>query len=175
VVIAACGGPHCPVELTRRLVNRAGLAGQQRPLLAEGRTPQTYGSQPMRYVVRRARLLHAYSRAGLDTSQLGTHSLRAGGATCAANAGVPFELWKEDGGWRSAAAAQGYVLTSDAQLARVTRSMHDSATLPVARLERVVAVDHPRPVRRSRPTATGAGPRRPPRPPPWCGRASGPW
>ena len=61
-------------------------------MLVEGRTHQTYGSQPLRYVVLRAPLLDSHSLAGLDASQFGTPWLRAGGTIYAATAGVPFEL-----------------------------------------------------------------------------------
>ena len=37
------------------------------------------------------------------------HSLRAGGATKAANAGVPDRLFKRHGRWKSEAAKDGYI------------------------------------------------------------------
>ena len=53
----------------------------------------------------------------------GLHSLRAGGATLAANSGVPDRLWMEHGGWRSFRSAVGYVKTSSEVKASVTNAM----------------------------------------------------
>jgi len=40
------------------------------------------------------------------------HSLRAGGATAAAEAGVPDRIFKRDGQWKSENAKDGYVKDS---------------------------------------------------------------
>ena len=44
-----------------------------------------------------------------DISLFGTHSLRAGGAAAAANAGVEDRLFQRHGRWKSASAMNGYV------------------------------------------------------------------
>ena len=44
-----------------------------------------------------------------DISLLSTHSLRAGGASAAANAGVPDRVFQRHGRWRSVSAKNGYV------------------------------------------------------------------
>ena len=49
------------------------------------------------------------SQLGYDQTQFGLHSLRAGGATAAASAGVPDRLFKRHGRWRSETAKYGYV------------------------------------------------------------------
>ena len=46
---------------------------------------------------------------GLDKKQFSLHSLRSGGATAAANAGVPDRCFKRHGCWRSESAKDGYV------------------------------------------------------------------
>ena len=46
---------------------------------------------------------------GYPADSLGIHSLRAGGATAAANAGVSVRLFKRHGRWRSENAKDGYV------------------------------------------------------------------
>ena len=45
----------------------------------------------------------------MDPKQFGMHSLRAGGATAAANAGVLDRLFKRHGHWRSETAKDGYI------------------------------------------------------------------
>ena len=47
-----------------------------------------------------------------DISAIGTHSLRSGGATVAANAGIPDRLFKRHGRWSSDSAKDGYVKDS---------------------------------------------------------------
>ena len=46
---------------------------------------------------------------GYPAVEFGLHSLRAGGATAAANAGVPDRLFKRHSRWRSENAKDGYV------------------------------------------------------------------
>lgn len=49
---------------------------------------------------------------GYDSSAFGTHSFRAGGATLAANEGVPDRLFKRHGRWKSETAKDGYIKDS---------------------------------------------------------------
>ena len=60
---------------------------------------------------------------GLPVQGFGLHSLRAGGATLAADSGVPDRLWMEHGGWRSFKSAVEYVKTSSEVMASVTKAM----------------------------------------------------
>ena len=54
---------------------------------------------------------------------LGLHSLQAGGATAAANAGVPDQLYKRHGRWRSESAKDRYIKDSQQTLLWVTESL----------------------------------------------------
>ena len=56
-----------------------------------------------------------------DISAYSTHSLRAGGATTAANAGVPDRLFQRHGRWKSVSAKDGYV--DDSLNSRLSVSM----------------------------------------------------
>ena len=60
---------------------------------------------------------------GFDANQFGLHSLRAGGATAAANAGIPDRLFKRHGRWRSETAKDGYVKDSMSALLSVSESL----------------------------------------------------
>jgi len=51
------------------------------------------------------------------------YSLRSGGATAAANAGVPDRLFKRHGRWRSESAKDGYVKDSVSSLLSVSRRL----------------------------------------------------
>jgi hypothetical protein len=60
---------------------------------------------------------------GYDSSLYGVHSLRAGGATLAANSGVLDRMFKRHGRWRSETAKDGYIKdTLEARLA-VTKNL----------------------------------------------------
>ena len=65
-------------------------------------------------------LLGKLSQLGFDVKQFGLHSLRAGGATAAANAGVADRLFKRHGRWRSESAKDK---DSVASLMSVTKSL----------------------------------------------------
>ena len=54
-------------------------------------------------------VLEKIAAIGLDPKQFGLHSLRAGGASAAANAGVPDRWFKRHGRWRSENAKDGYI------------------------------------------------------------------
>ena len=54
-------------------------------------------------------MLEKTAAIGLDPKQFGLHSLRAGGASAAANAGVPDRWFKRHGRWRSENAKDGYI------------------------------------------------------------------
>ena len=54
-------------------------------------------------------MLEAFKNIVPDISAIGTHSLRGGGTTVAANAGIPDRLFKRHGRWASESAKDGYV------------------------------------------------------------------
>ena len=63
------------------------------------------------------------SSLGFDLKQFGLNSLRARGASAAANAGVPDRLFKRHGRWRSETAKDGYVKDSVPDLLSVSKSL----------------------------------------------------
>ena len=60
---------------------------------------------------------------GYDAKQFGLHSLRAGGATAAANAGVQDRLFKRHGHSRSETAKDGYIKDNSKAFMSVSRSL----------------------------------------------------
>ena len=54
-------------------------------------------------------VLEKLKAIGLDARQFGMHSLRSGGASAAANAGLPDRLFKRHGRWLSETAKDGYI------------------------------------------------------------------
>ena len=77
----------------------------------------------MSYSRLRELLLAKIEQLGMDPKLFGMHSLRAGGATAAANAGVPDKLFKRHGRWRSESAKDGYVKDSVERRLSVSKSL----------------------------------------------------
>ena len=126
ILVTALESYACPVKLTAILIQHAGLVDGDRPLFSavsvhEGR--EVYGNTPISYQSLRRGMLEVFQEAGLPKEKFGTHSMRSGGATLAANSGVPDRLWMEHGGWKSFRSAVGYVKTSSEAKASVTKAM----------------------------------------------------
>ena len=58
-----------------------------------------------------------------DITTIGTHSLGSGGATAAANAGIPDHLFKRHDRWSSESAKDGYVKDSLSSRLSVTQAL----------------------------------------------------
>ena len=98
--------------MMERYFNLAGLS-QSSPLYLfqgiiktkQGECLQASGS--LSYTRTRELFLAKMKELGFDLSQFGLHSLRAGGASAAANAGVADRLFKRHGRWHSENAKDG--------------------------------------------------------------------
>ena len=60
---------------------------------------------------------------GLDKKKSGLHSLRSGGATAAATAGVDDRLFKKHGRWKTDHAKDGYVKENILDRLSVTKTL----------------------------------------------------
>ena len=80
-------------------------------------------NKPLSYSRAREVVLEAIESIGLEKKLFGLHSLRSGGATAAANAGVSDRLFKRHGRWRSENAKDGYVEDDTDHLLIVTRNL----------------------------------------------------
>ena len=94
VPIACTGSDLCPVSMMKRYFHLANIDRDPDKFLFRGltRTKEGYRLRPsggIRYSRVRELLLDKLSAVGLDPKQFGLHSLRSGGASAAANAGVP--------------------------------------------------------------------------------------
>ncbi|XP_060579452.1 uncharacterized protein LOC132736355 [Ruditapes philippinarum] len=67
------------------------------------------GTSPLSYTRARELILDMFEHIGLDKSKFGLHSLRSGGASAAANAGVSDRLFKRHGRWKSEKGKDSYV------------------------------------------------------------------
>ena len=117
VVIARTGTPLCPVAMLERYMCMADMSGTQNRSLFRA-IVNTKNGQKLResgaisYTRVRELILEKLSAIGLDPKRFGLHSLRSGGASAAANAGVPDRMFKRHGRWRSENAKDGYVKDS---------------------------------------------------------------
>ena len=128
ILVSRSGGATCPVAMLEQYYAMASLKHSSTLPLFRGLSVTKNGerlrtSGALSYTRMRELLLTKLTSLGYDSSQFGLHSLRAGGATAAANAGIPDRLFKRHGRWRSESAKDGYVKDSTDSLLSVSKSL----------------------------------------------------
>ena len=128
VPVARTGTAMCPVGMMERYYEMGEIGHNSDLPLFRVITTTKCGqrlraSGSLSYTRMREIFLGKLSELGLDASKFGLHSLRAGGATAAANAGVADRLFKRHGRWRSETAKDGYVEDSCEARMSVTKSL----------------------------------------------------
>ena len=111
--------------MINRYLDRAGLSCDN-PLFCQlSKTKCDYKprSKDLSYSRLRQLVLEAFKGIVIDISAIGTHSLRSGGATAAANSGVPDRLFKRHGRWTSESAENGYVQDSLSSRLSVSKAL----------------------------------------------------
>ena len=117
LIVARTRTETCPVSMLEKYFAMGGLCHTSHAKVFRGITKTKTGeklqkSGGLSYSRAREILLEKIKAMGWDPSQFGMLRLRAGGATAAANAGVPDRLVKRHGRWRSETAKDGYVKDS---------------------------------------------------------------
>ena len=129
VVVIAKRPQRCPVAVLQLYLqlSKAGLQPNKflfrRIVLKQGRRMLHDKQEVMKYATVKDLVKNKARALGLDPSVYGTHSLRSGGCTSAANAGVSDRLFQRHGRWASVAAKDGYVSDSLKSRLSVTKSM----------------------------------------------------
>ena len=128
VLIARTGSATCPVAMMERYLEMASISPTSSLCLFRGITKTKQGerlraSGSLSYTRMRELFLAKLTQLGFDSTKYGLHSLRSGGATAAANEGVPDRLFKLHGRWKSESAKDGYVKDSKEALMSVTKSL----------------------------------------------------
>ena len=128
VVIARSGASTCPVNMVERYMAMAGVDPASEQFLFRGITNTKTGeklrpSGGLSYSTLRELFKKKLSELGYPSEEFGLHSLRAGGASAAANAGVPDRLFKKHGRWKSENAKDGYIEDSLDSRLSVSRQM----------------------------------------------------
>jgi integrase len=115
VCVARLGGKHCPVGLAEEYFVLARLGSDtesfifRRICITGGCKVLTSRNVPITYSSVRSIVKNKCEQMGLDPKKYGTHSMRAGGSSAAANAGVGDRAFQRHGRWRSVAAKNGYI------------------------------------------------------------------
>ena len=129
VMLAKTGHITCPYNLLNRYIQAAGIDFSSNLMFfrslhfVKSNASYTLRSTGISYTRTREVVLHAFSQLGYSTKLFGLHSLRSGGATAAANAGVNDRLFKRHGRWRSDKAKDGYVKDNLEALLSVSKSL----------------------------------------------------
>ena len=114
LVIARTGSDTCPVSMLEQCMEMARIPRNSRLFLFRHITKTKEGERlkdggVLSYTTLRELLKAKVRQLGYPADKFGLHSLRAGGATAAANADVPDRLFKRHGRWKSENAKDGYV------------------------------------------------------------------
>lgn len=124
VFISRWSGLLCPVGLVEQLLRQGGHQGHV-PLF--GRIRSRRGKQvvkgAMSYSRARELVRSALARVGEDPDLYCLHSLRSGGVSVAAAAGVPDRLIQRHGGWRSESGMKCYFSECLPKLLEVSRAI----------------------------------------------------
>ena len=131
VVIAKTKRITCPVKILRRYVNRLKFPPSSEEYIFRAlfysKKQKIHkcrkSNKPLSYSRTRDIVLDAFEKIGLPRKRFALHSLRAGGATAAANAGVSNRLFKRHGRWKSDRAKDGYVKDNIAALLSVSKNL----------------------------------------------------
>ncbi|KAK3108077.1 hypothetical protein FSP39_000719 [Pinctada imbricata] len=115
IFIAKLDSIACPVQILKDYMSLAkldtsnsGFLFRQLSFCKKTSTYQLRKVGKLSYTRVRELLLEKLVFLGLDPTVFGLHSLRSGGATAAANAGISDRLFKKHGRWKSDKAKDGY-------------------------------------------------------------------
>ena len=127
VVIARLKSVTCPVAMLERYMCVAKIPAESklflfRPIVA-GRIPRLRDSGKLSRTRLTELLREKLTLLGYPAVEFSPHSLRAGGATAAADAGVPDRIFKRHGHWKSETAKDGYVKDSLEKRLSVSKSL----------------------------------------------------
>ena len=121
----------CPVSMLFRYLKQANITPSSSMYIFRAMTffrktnvhKLRAADKPISYTTTREFMLNAFDMIGLVATEFGTHSLRAGGATAAANNFVNDRLFRKHGRWLSEKAKDGYVVEDLQQVLSVSLSL----------------------------------------------------
>ena len=128
-MVARIGSSTCPVAMLERYMAITGMPWSDQGFFLQANSQKTKNGESLRdsgrfnYSCLRDLFSKKLNKLGFSSRDFGLHSLRAGGATAAANAKVPDRLFKRHGRWKSENAKDGYVKDSLESRLEVSRNL----------------------------------------------------
>jgi len=127
VVIARTWSITCPIAMLERYMCMAKIPADSklylfRPIVA-GQTPKLRDSGKLSRSRLSELIKEKLIKLGYPAVDFSPHSLRSGGATTAAEAGVPDRIFKRHGRWKSENAKDGYIKDSLEKRLSVSKSL----------------------------------------------------
>ena len=112
--MARAASKLCPVSILQNYMAFAGILSEDPrfifcPIVKSKHGEKLRESGSLSYTRPRECFKEKLESLGFPAGSYGLHSLRAGGATAAANGGIPDRLFKRHGCWKSDSAKDGYV------------------------------------------------------------------
>ena len=129
VLIAKEEGTACPVKILEEYLNRFNIDPLSDQFIFRRliKTKKSYklasNNKPIGYSTFRDHLRKTLRGFVPDPQVYGTHSFRSGGASAAANSGVPDRVFQRHGRWKSATPKDGYVEDSTDVKLSVSKSL----------------------------------------------------
>lgn len=131
VLISRSDKVTCPVNLVIRYFDMAGFEPTSNEYIFRSlsffKSRNSYQLRnadfPLSYSRVREIVLEAFESVGLKRTEYGLHSLRAGGASAAANANINDRLFKRHGRWKSEKAKDGYIKDNVESLLSVSKAL----------------------------------------------------
>ncbi|KAK3091197.1 hypothetical protein FSP39_017889 [Pinctada imbricata] len=131
VCISKTGLSTCPVSMLSKYIEKANISPSSEEYLFRQLTyfkkSESFRlrkvNKPISYTRSREIILLAFESIGLDKSKFGLHSLRSGGATAAASAGINDRIFKKHGRWKTDKAKDGYVTENLVEKLSVTKNL----------------------------------------------------
>ena len=105
----------CPIELVSQYFKKGNISDNCQKYIFRGIiTTKSHSKlrscdKHISYTFVRENVMEGLKNIGAETKLFGSHSLRAGGATAAANLGVNDRLFKKHGRWKSEKVKDGYI------------------------------------------------------------------
>ena len=128
VLLARTNNCTCPVAMLERYMQRTGMSLDDqrslfRPIQSTKKGEHLRDAGKISYSCLRDLFRKKLADLGFPPDEFGLHSLRAGGATAAANAKVPDRMFKRHGRWKSENAKDGYVKDDVKSRLEVSKSL----------------------------------------------------
>ena len=128
VLVARTNTNTCPVAMLERYMQRTTMSLDDvwplfRPIQSSKKGESLRDAGKISYSCLRDLFRKKLADLGFPPDEFGLHSLRAGGATAAANAKVPDRMFKRHGRWKSETAKDGYVKDDVKSRLEVSKSL----------------------------------------------------